>query len=147
MNRFATLDQPRREAAAAGAVFHCFWAILAALSIPILIVLFGMVAAIVDDGTLAHRDGEVVQRGLVATHVELGTYLHVPVSQGFQSQTPFAQLLELVALCVLVAGIFCVAMWMNRRSSDRRTRNVIKMLHQRVLQQSLRRRSVRVRTN
>lgn len=139
MNRFATLDQPRREEAAAGAVFHWFWAILAALSVPVLIVLFGVVAAVVDDGTLTHRGGDVVHRGVVGAHIELGTYLHLPVSRGFQSQTPFTQLLELVVLCVLVAGVFCVAIWINRRSADRRTRSVIKMLHERILQQSLRR--------
>ncbi len=139
MNRFATLEQPRREPAAAGAVFHWFWAIVAGLSVPVLIVLFGMVAALVDDGELAHRDGDLVQRGLMGTQVELGTYLHIPVSEAFQTQTPFSQLFELVALCVLVAGVFCVAIWITRWSSDSRTRNVIKMLHQRVLHQSLRR--------
>lgn len=139
MNRFATLDQPRREEAASGAIFHWFWAIVAGISVPILIVLFGMVAALVDDGELAHRSPEVVQRGLLGTHVELGTNLHVPLSQSFQTQTPFTQLLELVALCVFVAGIFCVTVWINRWSSDSRTRSVIKVLHDRVLQQSLRR--------
>ncbi|TWT66051.1 ATP-binding cassette domain-containing protein [Allorhodopirellula solitaria] len=139
MNRFATLEQPRRETAAAGAVFHWFWAIVAGLAVPVLIVLFGMVAVLIDDGEFPPGDREAVQQGLTGSHVELGTYLSVPLSQSFQDQTAFAQLLELVALCVLVAGILCVAIWINRRSSDRRTRSVIKSLHQRVLQQSLRR--------
>ncbi|TWU19675.1 ATP-binding cassette domain-containing protein [Allorhodopirellula heiligendammensis] len=139
MNRFSTLDQPRRETAASGAVFHWFWAIVAGLSVPVLIVLFGMVAALVDDGELAHRPGDAIERGLMGSHVELGTYLHIPLTEGFQRQTPFTQLLELVALCVAVAGIICVTVWINRWSSDSRTRSVIKMLHQRVLQQSLKR--------
>ncbi len=139
MNRFSTLEQPRREAAASGSALHWFWAILAGLSVPILIVLFGMVAALVDDGDLNRRPGSLDQRGLTTPIVKLGAFLNLPLPEAFRRQDPFTQLCELVLMAVLVSAVFCFSIWMNRRSADRRTRSVIKLLHQRVLQQSLRR--------
>lgn len=139
MNRFATLNPPRREAAAAGSVFHWFWAILAGLTVPLLIVIFGMVASLIDDGQLRQNGGLSIVRGLDGTIVTLGTYLKVPLPDGFESQDRFLQLSELVLIAISISAVFCFAVWMNRRSSDRRTRSVLKVLHSRLLQQSLRR--------
>lgn len=130
MNRFSSLTQPRREAAAHGSGFQWLWATIAGLTVPILIVLFGAVAELID------------QRELTPPSVRLGTHLTVPLPPGFELQDGFAQLAELVVLALFLSGVFCLAVWLNRRAADHRTRVVVKSLHKRVLQQSLRRAEV-----
>ncbi|MCM2371678.1 ATP-binding cassette domain-containing protein [Aporhodopirellula aestuarii] len=139
MNRFATLAQPRREVTSSGSMFHWFWAIIAGFSVPALIVIFGMVAALIEYGELPRPYASFARAMGDQYAVELGTYLNIPVPSVFASQAPFAQLSELVIVAIAISAMFCFAVWMNRRSSDRRTREVVKMLHQRLLQQSLRR--------
>ncbi|TWT95637.1 ATP-binding cassette domain-containing protein [Neorhodopirellula pilleata] len=130
MNRFSSLTQPRREAAEHGSGLLWLWATIAGLTVPFLIVLFGVVAELID------------QRELTPPSVRLGTNLAVPLPSGFELQDGFAQLAELVILALLLSGIFCLAVWLNRRAADHRTRVVIKSLHKRVLEQSLRRAEV-----
>ncbi|EMI46009.1 membrane protein containing DUF1558 [Rhodopirellula sp. SWK7] len=139
VNRFATLAQPRHEATSSGSAFHWFWAIIAGFSVPILIVIFGMVAALIEYGELPRTTASFARETGNQHTVELGTYLNIPVPSAFATQAPFAQLTELVIIAIAISGIFCFAVWMNRRSSDHRTREVVKNLHQRLLQQSLRR--------
>lgn len=127
MKRFLSLNQPCREAAAQGSSLHWIWAAIAGLIVPVLIVVFGLVAELIDSG------------GLFESSVRLGTTLIIPLPEGFERQDGFAQLAELVFLSLLLAAVFCLVLWLNRRSADHRTRVVIKALHKRVLKQSLRR--------
>lgn len=140
MNRFATLNQARGEAiAASGSFWQWLWAILAGLSVPVLIVVFGLVAALIDDGELRQLTGSGALPGLNSSYVTLGTYLNLPLPDRFIAQDAFTQLTELVLFAIFLSVVFCFSVWMNRRSADRRTRAVIKLLHERLLQQSLRR--------
>lgn len=130
MKRFSSLLQPRREASDHGSGLHWVWASIAGLTVPVLIVLFGVVAELID------------KRELQPPSVRLGTNLMVPLPEGFEQQDGFAQLSELVVLALLISGVFCFAIWLNRRASDHRARGVVKSLHKRVLQQSLSRAEV-----
>lgn len=127
MYRFRSLEQPRREAAASGSLQHWFWSAIAGFSVPVLIVVFGMIAALID------------REGLHGSTAQLGTYLSVPLPDGFQTQDEFLQLSELVLIASVISGVFCLAVGLNRRSSDRRTRQVMKSLHRQLLTQGLRR--------
>lgn len=130
MNRFSSLSQPRREASSGGSVFHWFWATVAGLIVPVVIVVFGLIAELIDTG------------GLPGPGVRLGTNLDVTLPAGFDQQDGFAQLTELVVLALMLAGLFSLSVWLNRRSSDMRARRAIKSLHKQVLSQSLRRAEV-----
>ncbi|SMP56670.1 ABC-type multidrug transport system, ATPase and permease component [Neorhodopirellula lusitana] len=127
MNRFTTLRQPRSEATKSGAGFHWLWATIAGLLVPVMLVLFGVVAELIDDG------------GIRTGTIRLGSYLGVPLPQGFVSQDSFTQLTQLVLVALAITVCFCLAIWLNRRTSDRLTRGVVRSLHQRMFQQSLRR--------
>ncbi|MGI9474988.1 MAG: ATP-binding cassette domain-containing protein, partial [Rubripirellula sp.] len=127
MSRFNTLTQPRHEPEAGGAFFSYIWATLAGLLVPVLVVLVGMTAVLLNSN------------GLSGESVQLGTHLSVPLSPQFTEQQPLMQLTELVGFSFLVATLFSVSVWMHRLSADYRARNVVKSLHNRVLKQSLRR--------
>ena len=126
MSRFNTLSRPRHEPEAGGA-FSLIWATLAGLLVPVLVVLVGMAAVLLNSG------------GLTGESVQLGTHLIVPLSPPFSTQQPLMQLTMLVGFSFLVASLFSVSVWLHRRSADFRARNVVKSLHRRVLKQSLRR--------
>lgn len=128
MFRFRTLTQARHEPEAGGGFFHYLWALLAGLLVPALVVLFGMIAVLLDSPS-----------GLTGSEVRLGTHLVVPIAERFTAQTPLFQLTELVGLSFLVALVFSLAVWLHRRSADARGRRVVKSLHAKVLKQSLRR--------
>lgn len=130
MNRFSSLSQPRREASSGGSVFHWLWATVAGLIVPVVIVAFGLIAELIDAGRLP------------GPGVRLGTNLDIPLPAGFDQQDAFTQLTELVVLGLVLAALFSLSVWLNRRSSDKRARRAIKSLHKQVLAQSLRRAEV-----
>ncbi|TWU48562.1 Iron import ATP-binding/permease protein IrtB [Rubripirellula tenax] len=127
LSRFSTLSQPRSEPQAGGALLSYLWAALAGLLIPVLVVMLGAIAMLLDAD------------GLSGSEVRLGTHLRVPISHAFVEQAALIQLTELVGLTFLVAALFSVSVWLHRRSADSRASRVVKSLHQSVLKQSLRR--------
>ncbi|MEM8914070.1 MAG: ABC transporter ATP-binding protein [Planctomycetota bacterium] len=130
MNRFSSLQPARQEPEASASPLAWVWAIFAGLMIPVIIVVFGLIATLLDRG------------GFSTSTIAFGAYLKVGLPAAFLSQDPLTQLAELVALSVLLTGWFCLAVWFNRRGADQRTRRVVKQLHTRVLHQSLRRAEV-----
>ena len=127
MGQFNTLANARREPEAGGGLVAYLWATLAGLLVPVLVVLVGLLAALLDSV------------GLGTTPVRLGTHLYVPLPDGFIQQPPLIQLAELVMVALLVAAAFCLSIWLHRRAADKRSRGIVKALHARVLSQSLRR--------
>ncbi|TWU63018.1 putative ABC transporter ATP-binding protein [Crateriforma conspicua] len=127
MNRFSTLAAARSEPDAGGSLGTFFWSALAGVLVPAQVVLLGLIAQLLDN------------EGLSGTSVRLGSHLELPVPSWLVDQAPLRQLAELVVVSVFLAAIFCFAIWMNRRTADRRARSVVKSLHARLLRQSLRR--------
>ena len=82
------------------------WAIVAAFAVPVLIILVGMLAKVLESGDI---QGE---------YVRLGTYLAVPIPNFFPEQPEF-QLAALVAVTFAVAALFCFAIWRHRVAADR----------------------------
>lgn len=127
MNRINTLANARQEPESNGAVLAYLWSVLAGLLVPVLVVLVGLLALLLDTG------------GLSGPGVRLGTHLYVPLPQVFYEQPALMQLTSLVAVSFLVAVVFCLSVWLNRRVADNRARRIARALHERVLSQSLRR--------
>ena len=127
MNRLNTLSIARHEPESNGAVLAYVWSVLAGLLVPVLVVLIGLLAMLLDSG------------GLSGPSVRLGTHLYVPLPPMFYEQPALMQLTSLVAIAFLVAVAFCFSVWLNRRAADRRARRIVRALHERVLSQSLRR--------
>ncbi|MDA8745353.1 ABC transporter ATP-binding protein/permease [Rubripirellula amarantea] len=130
MSRIGTLAKARHEPAASGSFFGYVWATLAGLLVPVLVVLVGLIAVLLNSG------------GLTSGVVRLGTHCWVPVSEAFASQSPLVQLFELVGISLLVSTVFSLAIWLHRLSADARARSITKSLHQQILKQSLRRAEV-----
>ncbi len=118
----------RGEPEASGAIFAYVWSALAGLLVPVLVLLGGLQAVLLNSST-----------GFSQSPVRLGTHLAVPLPKSFINQTALMQLTELVALTFAVASIFCLSVWLHRRAADLRARRVVKVLHSRLLRQSLRR--------
>jgi ATP-binding cassette subfamily B protein len=127
LSGFNTLVQPRKEPEAGGATLSYFWSALAGALVPVLVVLVGLIAVLLNSG------------GLSSDFVRLGTHLYIPVGARFIDQAALMQLTELVGWSFCIAAIFSLTMWMHRRGADARARRITKQLHTRVLQQSLRR--------
>lgn len=130
MTGIGTLARARNESHHGGAVMGYLWSSLAGLLIPILVILVGVIAVLLSAGELSP--------GLV----RLGTHLYVPVTPAFASQTLLVQLTELVVGSFAVATVFAVTVWLHRLSVNRRTRQVTKQLHRRVLSHSVKRAEV-----
>ena len=128
MSRFNTLARPRREPESRGASVALFWSAVAGMLIPVLILFVGLLAVLLNSSS-----------GLSRQRVQLGTHLFVPVPESFANQAALMQLTQLVGISFAIAALFCVAIWLSRRSADRTARRIVKALHQRVLDQSLRR--------
>ncbi|TWU45336.1 putative ABC transporter ATP-binding protein [Novipirellula aureliae] len=124
------LAAPRSEPEARGELGRHVWSLVAGLLPLLLIILVGLIVALLNSS------------GLMSPSIRLGTYLKVAIPDRFLAQSPLLQLLELVFFTVFVAGLFSLAVWMQRRSSDALARSIVKGLHRRVLQQSLRRAEV-----
>ena len=125
--RINTLSKARAEPESGGFVLSYLWSTLAGLLVPALVVMVGLIAAMLN------------LQGLTAPTTRLGSTLSIPTSSTFASQSPLAQLTELVALTFAVAAIFSVSVWLHRRSADARASRIVKSLHSKVLKQSLRR--------
>lgn len=129
MSRFNTLSRPRSEREAGGAFFAYIWAVLAGLLVPVLVVLVGLLALLLNSGT-----------GLSEPEAQLGAHLQVSLPPSFTSQeASLIQLTQLVGVTFAVALLFCLSVWLHRRAADARARKIVKALHTRVLRQSLRR--------
>ena len=131
MNRINTLAAARREPEAGGGGFAYFWSVLAGLLVPVLVVLVGVIALLLDSGGLSLPSDP--------WGLQLGTHLNVPLPYQFYEQPALIQLTTLVAITFLFSVTFCFAVWVNRRAADKRSRKVVRALHERVLSQSLRR--------
>ena len=103
------------------------WSVLAGLLVPLLVVLIGVIALLIDRGQLP------------SGQVRLGQYLTVPISEGLASVGPLSQLVSLVAIGLLVSAAFAAVVWRHRRVSDDRSRRIVRNLHDQLLDQSLRR--------
>jgi len=127
LSRFNTLSQPRNEPEGKGIAFSYLWVIPAGLLVPVVVVLVGMIAVLLNSG------------GLSGSVVTLGTHLVIPISEHIVGQTPLVQLNVLVAITCLIAITFSLSVWLIRRTADARARNIVKSLHEQVLKQSLKR--------
>ena len=107
LNWFSTLAAVRKEPESHGAFWAYIWATLAGLLVPVIVVLVGLLASLLDTV------------GLGSTPVQLGTHLKVGLPSSFINQPALIQLTNLVAVTVVVAAIFCFAVWVHRRSADR----------------------------
>ena len=130
LNRLGTLARARREPTSGGGFWAYLWSSLAGLLIPVLVVLVGLLAVLLDSGNL--------RLGVI----RLGTHLYVPMSQRFTELEPLFQLMQLVVIAFLVAIVFALAVWLHRRAANHRTREITKSLHRLILRQSLRRAEV-----
>ena len=130
MSRFKTLTQPRSEPEGVGVALSYVWIIPSALLVPVLVVLVGLIAVLLNSGGLSHP----VAR--------LGSGLAVPISQRIAQQSALTQLTELVAISGAVAILFSLSIWLLRRTADTRANLVVKSLHKQVLKQSLNRAEV-----
>ena len=130
MPQFNPLLAARSESDARGHILAYGWALLVGLLVPLLILLVGLIAVLLNSG------------GITQTPVRLGTNLSVPMSDAFVNQAALVQLSELLLVTLIVAAVFCFAVWMHRRAADVRARRIVKSLHKRVLSQSLRRAEV-----
>ncbi len=129
MSRFNTLARPRSEPESKGALIAYLWSVFAGLLIPVLIVLVGLLAVLLNS-----------QSGLSEPRVHLGTHLEVVLPASFAAQDEaLIQLMQLVGVTFAVASLFCLSVWLHRRAADARARRIVKSLHTRVLNQSLRR--------
>jgi len=127
LNRFSTLSAARSEPEAGGSLGTIFWSALAGLLVPLLIIVLGVIAVLLDSG------------GLRQSEQRLGTNLSVPLPNWLIQHEELRQLTELVGVGLVLAGVFCLSIWMTRCVADRRARQIVKSLHARLLRQSLRR--------
>ncbi|MDE0863278.1 MAG: ABC transporter ATP-binding protein [Rubripirellula sp.] len=135
MSRFNILAQPRFEPEARGSYLSYLWSVLAGLLVPVLVILVGVIAVLLNSPGLNDP-------GLNDDYVRLGSHLNVPLHSDFIQQKPLMQLTQLVGFTLLISAIFSVAVWLNRRAADARANRIVKSLHGRILKQSLRRAEV-----
>lgn len=128
MNRLYTLSAARLEKDAhRGWLFSLFWATLAGLLVPGLVLVVGLISLLLQSGEFSD------------TIARLGVNLYVPLPLSFVDQPPLDQLTQLTSLAFLIAVLLSFAVWRQRRLSDRRASAITKSLHSQVLKQSVRR--------
>jgi len=127
LTRFNTLSRPRSEPEGGGVYPAYLWALPAGLLVPLLVVIVGLIAVLLNSG------------GLFGTRVALGTRLRVPVNHLLSQHSALVQLTELVVAAVFIALLYSLAAYATRRTADSRARRIVYALHQRVFQQSLKR--------
>lgn len=127
LNRISTLSRPRSEPEGGGVSLAYLWVLPAGLLVPLLVVIIGLIWVLLNEG------------GLLGPHVALGASLRVPLSPPFSAQSALVQLTELVVAGVATALLYGLAAYATRRAADHRARRIAYGLHQRVLQQSLKR--------
>src|SRR6056297_1112312 len=123
------LPAHKRVLRAAGAAEWWGWylvAILAALLVPCLIVVLGAVAKLLEDG------------GVSELWLPLGRFLYFPVPAFLLDEPPVRQLIWLVACGVAVALLQSLTLWLFYRGLHRRSRLIVKQLHEQVLATSIR---------
>ena len=125
LSRLGTLAKARSEPAAAGSFFGYLWSAIAGLLVPLLVLLVGLIAVLLNSG------------GLTGGTTGLGTHFFIPVSSTFAAQSPLSQLFGLVGILLFASAIFSLAIWRHRLSADSRARAITKSLHHQVLKQSL----------
>lgn len=99
-------------------------AVLAALIIPILIVLMGLIAY-------------VLAPGLSTSPVVLGRRLSIPLPDSLLERTPTQQLMVLIAIAAVLAICLAGLLWRNQLGMLRRSRLVIEHFHRQILERSL----------
>lgn len=130
MSRFNTLSKPRHEPGARGFHLSYLWSTLAGLLVPVLVILVGVIAVLLNS------------KGLNNETVVLGSHLSVPLSSNFIQLEPLMQLTQLVGVTLLISAMLSGSVWLHRRAADARANRVVKSLHERILKQSLRRAEV-----
>lgn len=123
----AAIEAARREPAGRASWFWYGSAIAAGLLFPILVILVGVVAYLLE------------HRGIDQSPLRLGVALAVPVPQSWLQQTALGQLCRWVMIGLVAAIGWLLANWSMRIGSDRRCRAVLTGLHRQLLPQSLRR--------
>lgn len=121
------IARARREKESRGSGLSWLYSFTAGLLVPVIVLLVGLIAVLLNTGALD------------AERVQLGSHLSIPLPASFTGQDPLAQLSQLVSLGFVLAALFSLAVWLNRLVADERARNIVKSLHVRVLDQSLRR--------
>lgn len=127
MNRLVTLSRARHSPVAGSAFGLYLWATLAGLVVPLMVVLLGAVSYLID------------HQRLDAGGIVLGQFLHVPVSSRLVQSGPLGQMVTLVALGFATATALSAIVWRHRVVADQRARRIVRQLHERLLDQSLRR--------
>lgn len=128
LNRFRTLSAARKEPEARlGSLLSFFWATLAGLLVPCLVLVVGLISLLLQLGELS----ENVAR--------LGASLYLPLPTAFVNQPPLVQLTQLTSLAFAISVVLSFVVWRHRRLADRRASSITKALHQKVLKQSVRR--------
>ncbi len=130
MNRNTTQLVPAGEPAADGTLVALIAAALAGLLVPLLIILVGVIASLLNSGAFSDP------------LVRLGTHLYIRLPSAVVGQPELVQLSELVGVALATAVLFCLAIWLNRRAADSRARQIVKNLHAQLFRQSLRRAEV-----
>ena len=125
--RSPTFRSARQEQAGRGSILWYSAAVAAGLLVPLLIVVVGLIARLLDE------------QGLKVSPVRLGTYLSVPAPEWFLSLPPLVQLTYLVGLSLVISVMFSIAIWIHRYGADSRSRSVSIKLHRDLLRQSMRR--------
>ena len=128
MNPFRTLAAARHETEAqSGRLSSLFWATIAGLLVPCLVLVVGLITTLLESGELDDLSAR------------LGATLWLPLPQDFVNQPPLVQLTQLTSLAFALAVVLSFAIWRHRRAADRRASSVTKSLHTKVLKQSVRR--------
>lgn len=127
MNRFITLSRARQSPVAGSSIGLYIWSILAGLIVPLIVILIGLVALLID------------QQRIVAGSASLGQFLRIPIPSWLTSLGPLWQMVGLVFGGVALATLLSFVVWRHRLTADERARRIVRQLHDRFLDQSLRR--------
>ncbi len=126
MSRLDILTAPRNEPEAGGMTASYVWALLSALLLPVVIILVAVIARCLE------------KEGIRGESIRLGSHLYLPVPSFFPTQDVL-QLVVLVAIVFVFSALFCLGVWRHRLAADRRASRIVRALHTKVLNQSLRR--------
>ncbi|MEX0825092.1 MAG: ABC transporter ATP-binding protein, partial [Pirellulaceae bacterium] len=125
MQPVSPFAQARREVQGGRWVFWQIASCAAALLVPAIVLLGGLIAAVLDRG------------GLQGSSVAFGQYLHIPIPSGLQDLRPVYQLVFLVAAAAVLGAIYSLVMWLVYRGVYSRARSSIKKLHRQILRRAI----------
>ncbi|MEM9826948.1 MAG: ABC transporter ATP-binding protein [Planctomycetota bacterium] len=120
----------RREPAAGSGWGLNLLSVVAGLLVPLLVLELGTIANLIDF------------KGLTPPTCSLGRWIVIPIPQWLGDSGPVYQLVLLVLITFVTAGILSITVWLQWRGADRRARDIVRGLHERVVEQSLRRAEV-----